>query len=79
MQDQYEIIFEFKHGKQKGTTLIETKSISFSRMNNNAFKSFINNQIVELYSIYQAIIPEVADGIIETLEADFKSLFSKLN
>ena len=75
-QNKYEVIFEFKNGKQ----LVKYESISFGRMNNNRFKEYIKDQIPDLYDILEAALknPVLVKAAIETIEENFEKMFSKL-
>jgi len=66
-----------KFGK---TDLIEYESISFGRMNNEKFEDYVREQLPWVYEnvIGKYFDGEIYDGIIDTIENEFKKFLSKL-
>lgn len=76
-QNEIKIIFEFKNGLK----ICEPISISFSKMDNIEFKSFVRNQLPFIYSevIGAFYKGQIFDDIIFNIEQEFEKTFSKLN
>lgn len=76
LQGEFDEIFEFKDGKK----MIEYRSISFSRMNQQQFKEYVANQLPIIYEdlIMQVCKPDQATIIIESIEEEYKKFLSKI-
>jgi hypothetical protein len=64
-----------------GRELIEYKSISFSKMNQQEFKLYVKSQLPFIYGsdvLGKYFDGEIYDAIIENIEEDFKKFLSKL-
>lgn len=72
----YEVVFTFIDGKQ----LIEYESLSFGRMSQETFENYIRNQLPWIYENVIGVFyeGETYNGIIETIEKEFKKFLSKL-
>jgi len=76
LRGEYDVIFEY----DDGTKCIEYHSVSFGRMSQFEFESFVREQMPW---IYQSVIGLCYDGeqfdqIIENIEDDYSTFFSKL-
>lgn len=59
--------------------LIEYRSISFSRMDETAFRDYIREQLPKIYEVIHAIFEnEQASDIIQTIEKDWERFFDKV-
>jgi hypothetical protein len=76
LKGQYQVLFEF----QDGTKLVEYDSIAFGRMSQKSFESYIREQLPWIYSevIGKFFTGDIYDGIIETIENEYKKFLSKL-
>lgn len=76
LKGQYEVLFEF----EDGTRLVEYDSISFGRMSQKRFENYIRDQLPWIYEnvIGKYYEGKMKDGIIETIEEDYKKFFAKL-
>ena len=76
LKGQYEVLFEFADG----TRLVEYESISFGRMSQKRFESYIRDQLPWIYTnvIGKFFEGEIYDNIIETIEKDYEKFFAKL-
>jgi len=76
LKKEYQVIFTF----QDGTTMVEYDSISFGRMSQKTFQEYIKNQLPFIYTdVLGAYFDgKMLDGIIETIEEEFKKFMSKL-
>jgi hypothetical protein len=76
LKGQYQVLFEF----QDGTKLVEYDSIAFGRMSQKSFESYIRSQLPWIYSevIGKFFTGKIYDGIIETIENEYKKFLSKL-
>jgi len=77
LKGEYKVIFEFKNGEK----FIEYESISFGNMSQARFKTYVKEQ---LPFIYEEVIAEfyqddIYDGIINTIEDEYKIFMAKLN
>lgn len=72
----YEVVFTFNDGKQ----LIEYNSISFGKMSQETFENYVREQLPWIYEnvIGAFFKDEIYDGIINTIENEFKKFLSKL-
>lgn len=76
LKKEYTINYTFADG----TTFIEYDSISFGRMSQESFKNHIRNQLPWIYenvigAFYEG---DIYNGIIETIEEEYKKFLSKL-
>jgi len=69
---EYDVVFEFKDG----TKMIEYHSISFSKMNQERFRKYFNNQMSIVYE--EILIPLECDYLMDEVNAEFEKLLSKL-
>jgi hypothetical protein len=76
LRGQYEVLFTF----QDGTNLVEYESISFGRMSQKTFESYIREQLPYIYEnvLGKYFEGEILNGIIDTIEEEFKKFLSKL-
>ena len=76
LKGQYEVLFEFADG----TRLVEYESISFGRMSQKRFESYIRDQLPWIYTnvIGKFFEGEIYDNIIETIEKDYEKFFAKI-
>lgn len=76
LKEDYEVVFTFADGRQ----LIEYDSISFARMSQEKFETYIKEQLPWIYEnvIGAFYTGEKFDGIIETIEKEFEKFLSKL-
>jgi hypothetical protein len=76
LKGEYEVLFEF----QDGTKLIEYESIAFGRMSQKTFENYIRDQLPWVYTnvIGKFFEGEMYNGIIETIEEEYKKFLSKL-
>jgi len=76
LKGEYEVVFEFKDG----TKMVEYESIAFGRMSQETFENYIREQLPWIYEnvIGKFYKDEIYDGIIDTIEKEFKKFLSKL-
>jgi hypothetical protein len=76
LKGQYDILFEF----EDGTKLVEYESISFGRMSQIRFEEYIREQLPWIYTdvIGKFFEGDIYNGIIDTIEEDYKKFLSKL-
>jgi len=76
LKKQYKVLFTFKDG----TTMVEYDSISFGRMSQKTFESYIREQLPFIYTevIGAYFEGEMYDNIIESIEDEFKKFLTKL-
>ena len=76
LKGEYEILFEFKDG----TKLVEYDSIAFGRMSQKTFENYIREQLPFIYEniVGKFFEGEMYDGIIDTIEEEYKKFLSKL-
>lgn len=76
LKGQYDVIFTFKDG----TRLVEYESISFGKMSQMRFKEYIREQLPFIYTevIGKYFSGEIYNGIIETIEEEYKKFLAKL-
>lgn len=76
LKGQYDVLFEFADG----TKMVEYESISFGRMSQKQFESYVRDQLPWIYTnvIGHFFEGPIYDGIIETIEEDYKKFFAKL-
>lgn len=76
MKGDYEVLFRFKDGRE----LLEYHSISFTKMDENSFRTYIKNQIPYIYeNVIKAFYKdEQANDIIDNIEQEFEKFFTKL-
>jgi hypothetical protein len=76
LKGEYTVCFTFKDG----TKLVEYDSISFGRMSQDKFETTIKEQLPWIYenvigAFYEG---DIYNGIIETIEEEYKKFLSKL-
>jgi hypothetical protein len=73
---EYKIVHTFKDG----TSQIEYNSIAFGKMSQKDFEAYVANQLPFIYANVLGAYFEmdILNGIIETIETEFKKLISKL-
>jgi hypothetical protein len=76
LKREYNVIFTF----QDGTTMVEYDSIAFGKMSQKTFQEYIKNQLPFIYSDVLGAYFEgdMLNGIIDTIEEEFKKFMSKL-
>lgn len=76
LKGDWDVVFEYADG----TKLIEYTSISFGKMSEHEFKAYIRNQMPWIYEKVIGLMydGDVYDGIVDTIEEDYKSFFAKL-
>jgi len=76
LKGEYKVIFAFKDG----TKLIEYDSLAFGNMSQKSFEIYIKNQLPWIYEnvIGAYFEGDIYNGIIETIEDEFKKFLSKL-
>lgn len=76
LKGQYNVLFTFKDG----TKLVEYESIAFGRMSQKTFENYIREQLPWIYEnvIGQFFKGDIYNGIIETIEEEYKKFLSKL-
>ena len=76
LKGQYEVVFTFSDG----TSLVEYDSISFGRMSQKSFETYIREQLPYIYTdvLGKCFEGDILNGIIETIEEEFKKFLSKL-
>lgn len=76
LKGQYEVLFEF----QDGTRMVEYDSISFGKMSQKTFEDYVRKQLPWIYeNVIGAFFEgEIREGIIETIEEEFKRFLEKL-
>jgi hypothetical protein len=62
--------------KYKGKEFYQFESISFSRMTNNDFLAYLNEQMGNIYTCL--LVPLGLDDLFEEMEQEFKRLFKDL-
>lgn len=74
-QGSYSVIYEFKNGEK----MTEVESLSFGRMNNQAFKDYVKTQLPVMYEVLLiGLDSDLANSAIDTIEENFEKYFSKL-
>ncbi len=76
LRGEYDVVFEYGDG----TKLIEYQSVSFGRMSQMQFETYVREQ---LPFIYESVIGSMYEGyqydsILENIEEEFKKFLSKL-
>lgn len=76
LKGQYEVLFTFSDG----TNLVEYDSISFGRMSQKTFETYIREQLPYIYTdvLGKYFEGDILNGIIDTIEEEFKKFLSKL-
>lgn len=76
LKGEYEVLFEF----QDGTKMVEYESIAFGRMSQKTFENYIREQLPYIYEnvLGKFFEGEIYDGIIETIEEEYKKFLAKL-
>jgi hypothetical protein len=76
LKGNYKVLFEFKDG----TRMVEYDSLSFGRMSQKSFETYIKDQLPWIYQEVIAPFYEGAiyDGIIENIENEFRNYLRKL-
>ena len=76
LKSEYKVIFAFKDGSK----MIEYESISFSKMDEQKFRSYIKEQLPFIYSdvIGAYYSGTKYNSIIENIEEEFEKFFTKL-
>lgn len=68
----YKVKYKFKDGRE----FIEYNSISFSKMNQNKFREYFNNQLSVIYE--KLLIPMEQDYLMDEIAVEFEKIISKL-
>jgi hypothetical protein len=76
LKGQYNVIYTFSDG----SSLIEYDSISFGRMSQKTFENYIREQLPYIYEnvLGKYFEGEMLNGIIETIEDEYKKFLAKL-
>lgn len=76
LKGQYKVVFTFSDS----TSLVEYDSISFGRMSQKSFETYIREQLPYIYSdvLGKYFEGDILNGIIDTIEEEFKKFLSKL-
>lgn len=76
LQGEFDEIFEFKDGRK----MIEYRSISFGKMNQQQFMEYVALQLPIIYDalLFEVYKPDQANIIINSIEAEYKKFLSKL-
>ena len=76
LKKQYKVLYTFADGSQQ----IEYDSISFGRMSQKSFENYIRDHLPFIYTeiIGAYFEGEIYNGIIDTIETEFKIFLSKL-
>ena len=76
LKKQYKVLYVFADGSQQ----IEYDSISFGRMSQKTFENYIREQLPFIYTeiIGAYFEGEIYNGIIDTIEEEYKKFLSKL-
>jgi len=76
LKGEYAILFEFKDG----TKLVEYESIAFGKMSQKRFEEYIREQLPWIYEnvIGKFFSGDIYNGIIETIEEEYKKFLAKL-
>ena len=76
LKGEYEVVFEFKDG----TKMVEYESISFGNMSQKRFEAYIREQLPYIYEnvLGKYFEGEILNGIIETIEDEYKKFLAKL-
>jgi hypothetical protein len=76
MRGEYEVLFTFKDG----TKMVEYESIAFGNMSQKRFEAYIREQLPYIYeNVVGAFFSgAMYDGIIETIEEEYKKFLAKL-
>jgi hypothetical protein len=76
LKGEYEILFTFADG----TVLVEYDSIAFGNMSQKAFENYVREQLPYIYQnvLGKYFEDEILNGIIDTIEEQFKKFMSKL-
>lgn len=76
LKGQYKVVFTFSDG----TSLVEYDSISFGRMSQKSFETYIREQLPYIYTdvLGKYFEGDILNGIIDTIEEEFKKFLSKL-
>ncbi len=72
LSKEYDVIYLFKDG----VPMIEYKSISFAKMNQESFRQYFNNQLSIIYE--EILIPMNKDYLMDEINAEFEKMLSKL-
>lgn len=76
LKGEYEVLFEFADG----TKLVEYDSIAFGKMSQKSFENYIREQLPWIYEnvIGKFFEGDIYNGIIDTIEDEYKKFLSKL-
>lgn len=76
VKGEYDTVYTFKDGRE----MIEYRSISFGKMNQQQFKEYVAEQLPIIYDeiIMQILKPDQATLVIESIEEQYKIFLSKL-
>lgn len=77
LKGSYDVLFEF----EDGTVMIEYESIAFGRMSQKAFEDYIREQLPWIYeNVIKEYFPDpiIHNGMIETIEEEYKKFLAKL-
>ena len=76
LKGEYKVVFEF----EDGTKMVEYDSISFGRMSQKEFEAYVRDQMPYIYEnvLGKYFEGEILNGIIDTIEEEYKKFFAKL-
>lgn len=76
LKGEYEVLFEFKDG----TKLVEYESISFSKMSQPGFETYIREQLPWIYKnvVGQYYHNETYNDVLEDIEREYKRFLNRL-
>lgn len=76
LKGHYKVLYEFKDG----TKMVEYESLSFGKMSQKTFENYIREQLPWIYEnvIGAYFDGDIYNGIIDTIEEEFKKFLSKL-
>lgn len=76
LKKEYKVLFAFKDGTQ----LVEYDSIAFGKMSQKSFENYIREQLPWIYENVIGVYfdGDIYNGIIQTIEDEFKKFLSKL-
>jgi hypothetical protein len=76
LKGEYDVVMKFSDGSQ----LIEYNSIALGKMSQKTFEEYIRNQLPYIYTnvLGKYFEGQMLDGIIATIEEEYKKFLSKL-
>jgi len=76
LKGNYEVLFEFKDGSK----MIEYESISFGRMSQKTFESFVRDQLPFIYeNVLGAFFEgDIYDAVVKNIEMEYEKFLAQL-